>query len=385
MCAVELNYRVVLIADDDANAEFVNRHLSGSGIEVERRPCGAYLLNGSRAHPEADLVIVDTSQSESGGSMRGLALGRELKSRPQTISIPLMVIGNSPADRLASFEIGVDDFLFADTSGDDFVLRLKGLLRVGSARRSAIRSQLQAEVKRRKEIGDTFRRYVSPALVDQILADSQLRDSALADKSTRVNATVMFADMRGFTRMSEQLAAADVVPLLNQYFRLLTEIAFQYEGTVFNMAGDCLMVGFGVPFAQSDATVRAFRTSKEMLARFNDLISEWKARYGIEAGLGIGINEGDVIAGNVGSPDYMNYTIVGDAVNVASRLSQRARAGELLFSQHVKKTLDAAGEDCGAVQMEPISLRGRTECIDIFCVPAQGRLEIPYQLDIPYE
>ena len=378
MCAVEGRYRIALVVADEASADLVNRHLAGSDIDVERLPCGEQLLNGHRGQLDADLIILDAGEGNGARSMRGLALGRELKSCPLTVSIPVIVIGNSHSDRLSSFEIGVDDYVSLETSQDEFILRLKGLLRVSSARRAAIKSQLEAEARRREEIGETFRRYVAPALVDQILSDRRLRHSALADKSTRVNATVLFADMRGFTRMSEQLEAAEVVPLLNQYFRLLTQIAFQYHGTVFNMAGDCLMVGFGVPLPQADATVLAFRTAKEMLLRFSELIAEWKAKFGVEAGLGIGINEGDVVAGNVGSPDYMNYTVIGDAVNVAARLSQRARAGELLFSQHVKHSLDAAGEECGAVLMEPISLRGRSESIEIYCVPVKPRQQLPY-------
>jgi adenylate cyclase len=183
--------------------------------------------------------------------------------------------------------------------------------------------------------------------------------------------------MRGFTSISEKLMAAEVVPLLNQYFRLLTDIAFEYEGTVFNMAGDCLMVGFGVPFEQPDATVRAYHTAMKMLASFDELVGEWRGRYGIKAGLGIGVNSGEVIAGNVGSPHFMSYTIIGDAVNVAARLSQRARAGELLFSQKVKAALDAAGENCSAVPLEPSSLRGRSETIDIFWVTGPRQAKTP--------
>lgn len=381
MCAVDENYRVALVVDNDANAEFVNRNLTGSGIVVERLPCGKKLVNGNRQHLSADLIIVEAGENHGDERLRGLELGRELKTCPYTVSIPVVAIGNSHSERLRCFEIGVDDYVSPETSQDEFLTRVRGLLRVGASRRAASNLLLQAEVKRRKEIGEAFRRYVSPALVDQILSNSRLRDLALENKNVRINATVLFADMRGFTRMSEQLAASEVVPLLNQYFRLLTEIVFQHEGTVFNMAGDCLMVGFGVPFAQSDATVRAFRAAREMLVQFNALIEEWKASHGIEAGLGIGINEGDVVAGNVGSPAYMNYTIIGDAVNVAARLSQRARAGELLLSQYVKKTLDAAGEDCGAVKMEPISLRGRNESMEIFCVPVDPRIQLPYQFE----
>jgi adenylate cyclase len=362
----------MVVVDDDANADIVDRHLAGSGIGVERSATGLSLLNGTAASLKADLVIIDTGEGEASG----LALGRRLKSNPHTVAIPLIVIGKSAQDRRECFEIGVDAYLTPDVLRDDFLLRLKGLLRVSDMRRSLIASQLEAEVKRRKEVGETFRRYVSPALVDQILADARLRDFALANKSTRVNATALFADMRGFTSIAEQLPPADVVPLLNEYFKLLTDIVFQFEGTVFNMAGDCLMVGFGVPFEQSDASVRAFRAAKEMLAQFDELVTRWKGEFGIEAGLGIGINAGEVIAGNIGSPDYMNYTIIGDAVNVAARLGQRARAGELLFPENVKRSLDTAGLHSDAVLLSPITLRGRTEPVEIFCVPAQTRFDL---------
>jgi class 3 adenylate cyclase len=194
---------------------------------------------------------------------------------------------------------------------------------------------------------------------------------------------VLFADMRGFTGISERLTPQEVVPLLNEYFSLLTEVTFQHDGTVFHMAGDCLMVGFGVPLEQSDGPERAVRTAQEMLVRFGALAQRWKARHEIETGLGIGINEGDVIAGNVGSALYMNYTIIGDTVNVASRLAQRARAGEVLFSRAVKRSLDARGFDTGALELPPITLRGRTTPIDIYCVPREKRLTLYTDIGLP--
>ncbi len=224
-----------------------------------------------------------------------------------------------------------------------------------------------------EQMRETFRRYVSPRLADQILADADLRDSMLTRSDHRTRAVVMFADMRGFTRLSEKLTPQDVVSLLNEYFSLLTEITFQHDGTVFNMAGDCLMIGFGVPVEQPDALERAVRAGREMLDRFASLAADWRRRYAIETGLGIGINEGEVVAGNVGSREYMNYTIIGDTVNVASRLCQRARSGEMLFSASVKAGLDARGFEVGAMELPAMSLRGRERPIDIYCVPLERR------------
>jgi adenylate cyclase len=255
--------------------------------------------------------------------------------------------------------------------------QIEALVRTGSVRRKTAAAQLEAEFRRREEVlRQTFRRYVSPRVADKILEDSQLRDTLLSTADARAHAVVLFADLRGFTSMSERLEPYRVVPLLNEFFSLLTEITFRYEGTVFHMAGDCLMLGFGVPLEQPDSPQRAVRAAQEMLASFAALAQSWKGRYQIEAGLGIGINEGDVVAGNIGSSSYMNYTIIGDAVNIASRLCQRARAGEMLFSSTVKDSLDAHGMDIGATPLPPLQLRGRSHPIDIFCVPLQNRVQL---------
>jgi len=250
-------------------------------------------------------------------------------------------------------------------------------MRAGAVRRKVAAAQLEEEIKRREEtMRETFRRYVSPRLADKILQDVQLRDSLLSAPDVRTHAVVLFADLRGFTGISEQLAPHEVVPLLNEYFSLLTEITFRHDGTVFHMAGDCLMLGFGVPLEQPDCAERAVRAAREMLSSFNVLAGSWKERYQVEAGLGIGINEGDVVAGNIGSASYMNYTIIGDTVNIASRLCQRARAGEMLFSSALKRSLDALGFDVGATPLPPLQLRGRSHPIDIFCVPLATRVQL---------
>jgi len=254
---------------------------------------------------------------------------------------------------------------------------IEALVRAGTARRKTAAARLEAEIRRREEVlRQTFRRYVSPRVADKILADAQLRDTLLATADARAHVVVLFADLRGFTGISERLPPDHVVPLLNEYFSLLTEITFRHEGTVFHMAGDCLMLAFGVPLEQPDSAQRAVRAAREMLTSFGRLSRSWKARYHIEAGLGIGINEGDVVAGNIGSASYMSYTIIGDTVNIAARLCQRARAGEMLFSSALKRSLDADGLDIGATALPPLQLRGRSNPIDIYCVPLGTRLQL---------
>jgi class 3 adenylate cyclase len=190
-------------------------------------------------------------------------------------------------------------------------------------------------------------------------------------------AAVMFADMRGFTAMAERLKPAQVFELLNEFFATLTSIALRHDGTVFNIAGDCLMVGFGVPTPQQESGIRALRAAREMLMSFGQVAERWHRRFGVRTGLGIGINEGEVVAGYIGSEQ--NYTLIGDTVNIAARLGQRARAGEVLFSHALKIALNpAAEEEIPVCALPPLALRGRSSPVDIFCIPMQDRLEIPH-------
>ncbi len=211
-----------------------------------------------------DLILVDAE----GTDLAGLEACRALKDHPATMMLPIVVVCLNSDLQVAAYSAGADDFVAA--AGGDTVLlaRLEALARAGARRRKVAAAARNTDERRGEELQATFRRYVSPQLADRILDSSRLRDSILAAADIRAHAVIMFADLRGFTSISERLSPHEVVPLLNEYFSLLTEITFQHEGTVFHMAGDCLMVGFGVPFEQNDSPQRAVRAAQEMLDRF---------------------------------------------------------------------------------------------------------------------
>ena len=362
----------VLAAGDCAAIRSVLEHSAvAQRFHVDSCPLHADIMASiDRVAP--DLVLVDAD----GEDPAGLDACRALKDHPATMMLPIVVVSLNSDLQMAAYAAGADDFVAA-TGGDCVLLaRLEALARAGSRRRKVAAAARNTDERRGEELQATFRRYVSPQLADRILDNSRLRDSILTTSDIRARAVIMFADLRGFTGISERLSPQEVVPLLNEYFSLLTEITFQHEGTVFHMAGDGLMVGFGVPLEQHDSAQRAVRAAREMLDRFAVLADGWRTRLNIETGLGIGINEGDVVAGNVGSAMYMNYTIIGDAVNVASRLCQRARAGEMVLSRALKHSLDTHGHAINAVELPPMTLRGRTSPIDIYCVPMIKRLHI---------
>src|SRR5258706_16052625 len=111
--------------------------------------------------------------------------------------------------------------------------------------------------------------------------------------------------------------------MLNEFFSVLTEAAHENEGTVFSMAGDSMLIGFNVPVAQADAAERALNTGRTMIQRFAPVAARWQAEHGLATGIGIGIEAGEAVAGNVGAPSFMSYTIIGDPVNVAAPPMQR--------------------------------------------------------------
>jgi len=325
------------------------------------------------AYPRLDvcpMLVAHMSQIQT------LEACKQLRLRPETALLPQVLLVDENIWRQPAYESGVDAVFVHTTARAEILARLQTLLRQRELFNQWTSQHARAAEHDREKLRAVFRRYVSGRLVDEIITRMD-SDVASLTAGSRAHAAVMFADMRGFTGIAEALAPAQIFELLNEFFAALTAAAFRYDGTVFNMAGDSLMVGFGVPIAQEDGGLRALRAAREMLTGFRELAQRWKRRYDIDTGLGIGINEGEVIAGNVGSEQYMNYTLIGDTVNVAARLSQRARAGEVLFSNALKLSLDGkADSTIPMLALPPLTLRGRSSPIDIFCVPVETRIDL---------
>ena len=324
------------------------------------------------AHPElatCPLVIVKIFKTQQ------LEACRAIKARAATAHVPLAAITESSAWQQAAYDVGVQAVFGRSTSITEILARLRALLAQQQSLQWADH-RVHAAERDREQIHNVFRRYVAPQLVDQILERIN-GDAEQISAGKRCQAAVLFADMRGFTRLAEQLPPTRVFELVNEFFSELTAAAFTHEGTVFNMAGDSLMVGFGVPVAQPDASARALRAARDMLSRFGYLAQSWQQRFGVQAGLGVGINEGEVMAGNIGCEQYMNFSLIGDTVNVAARLGQRARAGEVLFSGALKLSLgDQEVKQTPVLALPPLTLRGRQNPIDIFCVPIDKRIDL---------
>ena len=181
--------------------------------------------------------------------------------------------------------------------------------------------------------------------------------------------TVLFADIRGFTRLAEHASPEHVVGLLNEYFTTMSEIILKHGGTVDKFIGDGLMALFGAPTASPDDAAGAISAAIEMHQAMKDVNADpGVAGFG-QVSIGIGLHTGEATVGYVGSERRSEYTAIGDTINVSARLESHAKAGEILVTD---ETRHAAGDlACVFIPREPIRVKNREQPIKIFEVDAE--------------
>ena len=224
------------------------------------------------------------------------------------------------------------------------------------------------------KLKSTFKKYVSKQIVDQLLENEDMLNLGGQEQE----ATILFSDIRGFTSMSETMTPTEVVETLNDYFNLMIEIIFKYNGTLDKIIGDALMVIYGAPNSTDKDTENAVLTAIEMqekLIEFNQLrIINSKPPITI----GIGINRGKVISGNIGSRQQMNFTVIGDSVNLASRLCSVAASDEIIVSDAVWKKVKHL-KSFKSKKLNPVKVKGKAKPIEIKEI-LYNRPEFQYEL-----
>ncbi len=215
------------------------------------------------------------------------------------------------------------------------------------------------ELARRMVERQALERFMSSAIVEKILADpDQVR---LGGENQ--TATILFADIRGFTRMSENMEPERVVELLNEFFTEMTDLIFENGGTLDKYLGDGIMALFGAPIPKPDDPWRAVQTAIAMqraLTRMNS-VAEAKGQKALQ--MGLGVNTGPVTAGNIGSSKRMDYTVIGDSVNLASRLCANATGGQILISESTFRTLDSR---VPSLKLDPIRVKGKEKPVEVY-------------------
>jgi adenylate cyclase len=222
-------------------------------------------------------------------------------------------------------------------------------------------SQRSEQLRREALVLSNFQRYFAPNLAAQIAQ----QEGAVQLGGTKRPVVIFFSDIRGFTPLSETMGPDAIATLLTEYFTEMVEIVFEHAGTLDKFMGDAIMALWGAPIAHEDDADRAMRCAVDQLKALEKLNVKWKNEGRPELGIGIGINFGEVFAGNIGSNRRLEYTVIGDAVNTASRLCSSAGPNEIMISEAFYQQL----KDPPTVEaLDPVQVKGKSKRVQVYRV-----------------
>ncbi len=223
----------------------------------------------------------------------------------------------------------------------------------------------EATIRHESQIRNSLSRYLSSEVVERVLkAPNELQLGG-----QRREVTVLFADVVGFTKLSEALPPETVVAVLNEHFTVATQLIHRHGGMIDKFIGDCVMAVWGILTPHPDDANRAIETAQALMRWVETQNRRWKQHHGIELQLGIGIHSGTAIAGNLGSQSRMEFTVMGDVVNVAARLEAMAQPGQILLTAETLSKLSSDFAE-GALSVGPHRLRGRQQETLVYAVTA---------------
>lgn len=231
---------------------------------------------------------------------------------------------------------------------------------------SAAFNRMGDELWKNAQMQKSFGKYVGSEVLDMIMANPEKTWL----KGHRNEVTVLFCDIRGFTSFSEEKEPEEIVEKLNEYFEIATRAVMDHGGYVDKFIGDAVLAVFGVPVYHQDHMVRAVKAALEMQHSFEKADREKNILLGFA---GISINSGIVVSGNIGSQVKMEYTVIGDTVNVASRLNSLAKAGEIIVSENIYEHLKSSLQ---ATPLPPQPIKGKTEPVSPYVIKGLNDMEV---------
>src|SRR6059036_1309187 len=253
----------------------------------------------------------------------------------------------------------VDNLTATHSFADD---DLKFLIAFGSLAAVAIENSQRSERLRREALVlSNFQRYFAPKIGR---ASCREQDAGRLPSEKRP-VVIFFSDIRGFTPMSETMSPDNIATLLTEYFTEMVELVFEHGGTLDKFMGDAIMALWGAPMAHEDDADRAMHCALDQLEALERLNTKWKEQGRPELGIGIGINFGEVFAGNIGSDRRLEYTVIGDAVNTASRLCSSAGPNEILISEPFFAQLKGPPK---VETLDPIKVKGKSKKVPVYRV-----------------
>jgi adenylate cyclase len=339
----------VLVADDNPDSRQLTRDIVISmGHDV------VTAVDGPRAlaliqEQMPDLVILDVNMP----GMSGFDVMTNLKANVETAQIPVLML-TALADvenRVHGLGLGADDYLAKPFNPRELVARVSARLRA--------KVETDGLRETQETIRATFERFVAPSVVERLLRDP----SQVKLGGTLQEVTVMFADLEGFTSISEFTQPEKLLSVLNDYHTLIVSIIQRFGGTIDKFIGDGVMALYNTPLLQKDHAMRAVRTAVFIRDALPEFHRKFESTYQMR--INFGIHSGMAVVGNVGTPQIMDFTAVGDTVNLAARLQDISANGEILISQ---ATYEHIANEVVAQTVGSLDIKGRKEAVMAYVV-----------------
>jgi class 3 adenylate cyclase len=336
---------LILIVDDNpTNVDILQTRLAFHNYDIITAADGEVGL-ALAGEKQPDLILLDIMMPK----LDGIEVCRILRADPSLPFMPIIMVTAKAdsKDIVAGLEAGADEYLTKPVDQAALVARVKSMLRIKelhdrvheqAAQLEEWNQTLEQRVERQlvelERIGK-LKRFLSPQLAELVVS----RDDERLLESHRREITVVFCDLRGFTAFSETGEPEEVMGVLREYHTAVGTLIFRFEGTLERFAGDGLMVFFNDPIPCPDPTARAVRMAVAMRECVGELSENWQKR-GHQLDFGVGIAQGYATLGKIGFEERFDYAAIGSVTNLASRLCDEARAGQILISQPVQAVVE---------------------------------------------
>lgn len=334
--------RVLVVDDNPDSLGLAKDILKVAGYQVITASDGPNALKAARAELP-DLILLDVNMP----GMSGMEVCAEIKKDERTAQMPVIMLSalGDIDNRVDALAMGADDFLAKPYSPRELMARVERRLRAKMVTDDLLEKQ--------RVIRDTFERFVAAPIVQQML---QNPDSVKLG-GTLQQVTVLFADIEGFTPLSESSEdPVELLRVLNEYHSLIVKIIQQYHGTIDKFIGDGVMALYNTPLQYEHHVADAVKTALHIQNALTWFHERFEPQYRLQ--INFGIHTGPAVVGNVGANDLMDFTAIGDTVNIASRLQGCSERGQILVSEAVYEQVKhfARGRSMG-----PIAVKGRTK------------------------
>ncbi len=334
----------ILVVDDTPENIDVLRGLLKAHYKVKVAINGEQALKLCFSDAPPSLLLLDVMMP----GMDGFEVCARLKAESQTQGIPVIFVTalNETCDELRGFEVGGVDFINKPVTPALLLSRVRTHLQLRAAYTF---------------IRQTFGRYLSEEIVDSLIDSPQ----GLELGGEKRDLTIMMADLRGFTSIGERLPAETVVKMINIFLGSMTDVIQKHHGTIDEFIGDAILAIFGAPVERADHALRAVRCAIDMQLAMQDVNQQFEQAGYPTVAMGIGINSGPVIVGNIGSQKRSKYGVVGRVVNSTSRIESYTIGGQVLIAESTKIACNGKLKINGDMQVMP---KGMAEAMTIYDV-----------------